>query len=76
MWTLARQFSPFRTFSAMFFPNLFLTEYYKDKLRTICDSYLLKRRLHYFQLTVDHEFTRAWMNFGSLAKALRSVHNV
>ena len=50
VWTLARQFSPFRTFSAMFFPNLFLTEYYKDKLRTICDSYLLKRRLHYFPI--------------------------
>ena len=50
VWTLARQFSPFRTFSAMFFPNLFLTEYYKDKLRTICDSYLLKRRPHYFPI--------------------------
>lgn len=47
VWTLARQFSPFRIFSAMFFPNLFLTEYYKDKLRTVCDSYLLKIRLYY-----------------------------
>jgi len=30
-----------------FFSKFILTEQYKDKLRTICNSYLLKRRLHH-----------------------------